>query len=152
MGVIIVNEINSRAMKLSTSLPFPCLIIRLCREAHLPIRARIDFETLATKKYDLEKSKDEIRYGLKLRKPVTEYALTPANFAKRVRKADIHEKQLKLFAEQLRTFVDRAITADLEPYVSLHACIDDMEAQINDRLKDLSMLDLAKFAAELKNV
>ncbi|MCE3216869.1 hypothetical protein HAX54_008782 [Datura stramonium] len=61
-----------------------------------------------------------------------------------------HEKQLKLFAEQLGTFVNRAIISSLELYVRLHARIDDMEAQMNDRLKDIIVPDLAKFATELK--
>ncbi|MCD9642241.1 hypothetical protein HAX54_028932 [Datura stramonium] len=70
MGAIIIEEINCRAMKLSTSLPFPCLITRLYREAHVPVLAGIDMETYATNKYDLEKSKDESRYDLKLQKPI----------------------------------------------------------------------------------
>ncbi|MCD9560507.1 hypothetical protein HAX54_019202, partial [Datura stramonium] len=41
-------------------------------EAHVPILARIDVETYATKKYDLEKSKDESKYDLKLHKPILE--------------------------------------------------------------------------------
>ncbi|MCD9644629.1 hypothetical protein HAX54_033016, partial [Datura stramonium] len=40
--------------------------------AHVPILARIDMETYATKKYDLEKSKDESRNYLKLYKPIPE--------------------------------------------------------------------------------
>ncbi|MCD7461031.1 hypothetical protein HAX54_045030 [Datura stramonium] len=46
----------------------------------------------------------------------------------------------------LGTFVGRVIVAALAPYESLHAQIDDMEAQVNERLKDLIMPDLAKFA------
>ncbi|MCE3215098.1 hypothetical protein HAX54_000808, partial [Datura stramonium] len=37
----------------------------------------------------------------------------------------------------------------LAPYESLHAWIDGMEAQVNERLKDLMVPDLAKFASEL---
>ncbi|MCE0481176.1 hypothetical protein HAX54_038675 [Datura stramonium] len=44
----------------------------------------------------------------------------------------------------------QAITATLKPYAILHACIDDMEARVNDRIKDLIMLDLSKFAVTLK--
>ncbi|MCE3049759.1 hypothetical protein HAX54_045735 [Datura stramonium] len=50
IGAIITEKMNCRAVKLSTSLPFPCLITRLCREAHVPILAGIDVETYATKK------------------------------------------------------------------------------------------------------
>ncbi|MCD9638924.1 hypothetical protein HAX54_023099 [Datura stramonium] len=144
-------------------------------------------ETPTTKKYDLEKSKDETRYDLKLHKPFIEVfrfgvqsarvakenidpagaaigtkfvghaaeiptatPSTSANFSKMLRKEYIHEKQLKLFAEQLGTFVDRAITTSLDSYVSLHSRIDDMETPVNDRLKDLTVLDLAKFAVEFK--
>ncbi|MCE0481884.1 hypothetical protein HAX54_040062 [Datura stramonium] len=122
MGEIIAEEINCRVMKLSISLPFPCLITQLCREAHVPILARIDVEIYATKKYDLEKYMDKTR----------------------------QEKQLKLFAKQLGTFVDRSIKVVLNPYKNLHASIDNMEAWLNDRLKELTMLDLTSFAAELK--
>ncbi|MCD9642242.1 hypothetical protein HAX54_028933 [Datura stramonium] len=59
----------------------------------------------------------------------SEYAFTPANFARVVRKADRQDKQLKLFAEQLGSFVDRAIIATLEPYKNLDACMDDMEVR-----------------------
>ncbi|MCE3216955.1 hypothetical protein HAX54_009655, partial [Datura stramonium] len=64
----------------------------------------------------------------------SQYVLTPTNFAKMVCKADKHEKQLKLFAEQLGTFVDKAITTALESYASLHAHIDDMEAQATENI------------------
>ncbi|MCE3215810.1 hypothetical protein HAX54_003618 [Datura stramonium] len=47
----------------------------------------------------------------------------------------------------------RTVTsATLAPYESLHAQIDDMEAQMDERLKDLIGLDLAKFAAEFTNI
>ncbi|MCD7448188.1 hypothetical protein HAX54_039144 [Datura stramonium] len=49
MGDIITEDMNYRVVKLSTSLPFPCLITRLCREAHVPILVGIDVETYATK-------------------------------------------------------------------------------------------------------
>ncbi|MCE3051869.1 hypothetical protein HAX54_051087 [Datura stramonium] len=67
---IIFENFNWRVVKLSMSLPFPCLITHLCREAHVPILVGIDGETNATKKYDLEKSKDESRYDLKLHKKI----------------------------------------------------------------------------------
>ncbi|MCE3049923.1 hypothetical protein HAX54_046139, partial [Datura stramonium] len=41
-------------------------------EAHVLILAKIDVETHAAKKYDVEMSKDEKRYDLKLHKPVIE--------------------------------------------------------------------------------
>ncbi|MCD7446256.1 hypothetical protein HAX54_048454 [Datura stramonium] len=123
----------------------------LIKEAHVPKLDRIDVETYATKKYDLEKLKDESIYDLKLHKQIPEvfrtiaatqlgvesaempsvmsrssqYAFTLENFASMVRKVDRQVKQLKLFAEQLGLFVDRAITASLEPYKNLHARMDD---------------------------
>ncbi|MCD9638040.1 hypothetical protein HAX54_021706 [Datura stramonium] len=215
MEEIITQDMNFRAVKLSTSFPFPCLITRLCREAHVPIFAGIDVEIYATKNYDLEKSKDEPIYELKLHEPIPEvfepigqnaratkastkpakeaiggelvcraspihtfipstsdaamtqperqsaetsssmprpspYAFTPANFSRVVRKADIQDKQLKLFAEQLGPFVNRVITDSLEPYEHLHARMDDMEVRVNDRLKDLTVLELSRVVAELK--
>ncbi|MCD9646703.1 hypothetical protein HAX54_036761 [Datura stramonium] len=80
----------------------------------------------------------------------SQYAFMPANFAKLVRKVDRNVKQMKLFVEQLGTFVDRAIEVALASCVSLHAHIDDMEARVNERLKDLTVPDLAKFVAKLK--
>ncbi|MCD7470064.1 hypothetical protein HAX54_009632 [Datura stramonium] len=65
------------------------------------------------------------------------YAFTPSNFVKLVKREDRHEKQMKLFAEQLETFMNRDSAAALAPHKSLHARIDDMEAQVNERLKDL---------------
>ncbi|MCD7457019.1 hypothetical protein HAX54_033914 [Datura stramonium] len=54
IGAIITKEIN-------------------CRERRsCPILVGIDVETYATETYDLEKSKDESRYDLKLRKPIPE--------------------------------------------------------------------------------
>ncbi|MCD7462477.1 hypothetical protein HAX54_048616 [Datura stramonium] len=49
IGAIIIEEMNCRVVKLSTSLPFPCLITRLCREAYVPILTGIDVETYVTK-------------------------------------------------------------------------------------------------------
>ncbi|MCE3215655.1 hypothetical protein HAX54_003127 [Datura stramonium] len=72
MVTIIADQINWRPVKLSTSLPFPCLITRLCREEHVPILVGIDVDIYATKKYDLEKLKDESLYDLKLQKPILE--------------------------------------------------------------------------------
>ncbi|MCE3049524.1 hypothetical protein HAX54_045094 [Datura stramonium] len=80
----------------------------------------------------------------------SQYAFTLANFVRMVRKADRQEKQLKLFVEQRGLFVDRDITAILEPYKHLHTRMDDMEARGNDRLKDLIVSELERFVAELK--
>ncbi|MCD9639400.1 hypothetical protein HAX54_023912 [Datura stramonium] len=77
----------------------------------------------------------------------SEYAFIPANFTKVVRKENIQEKHLKVFAKLLDLFADRAITAALEPYKNLHACIDDMEVRANDRLKDLTIQYLVRSGA-----
>ncbi|MCD7453872.1 hypothetical protein HAX54_022503 [Datura stramonium] len=68
MGVIIADEMRAHATKFSTSLPFLCLVIGLCKEAHVPILARIDVETTKNKKHDLGKFKDETRHDLRLHK------------------------------------------------------------------------------------
>ncbi|MCE2056137.1 hypothetical protein HAX54_044105 [Datura stramonium] len=52
-----------------------------------------------------------------------------------VGKEDSHEKQMKLFAEQLETFIDRVITVALAPYVIPHARIDDMEARVKEDMR-----------------
>ncbi|MCD7459801.1 hypothetical protein HAX54_041999 [Datura stramonium] len=67
-----------------------------------------------------------------------------------VKKADKQDKQLKLFAEQLGLFINRSVTTYLEPYKHFHARMDDMEARVNDRLKDLTLLESARVAVELK--
>ncbi|MCE3052081.1 hypothetical protein HAX54_051526, partial [Datura stramonium] len=36
------------------------------------------------------------------------------------------------------------------PYKNLHPLIDDMEVRVNNRMKDLTMPELARFAAKLK--
>ncbi|MCD7446130.1 hypothetical protein HAX54_041515, partial [Datura stramonium] len=117
------------------------------------ILAEIDIETPATKKYDLEKSKDEIRHDLKLHKSVpksSQYASTPTNFARTLRRENRHEKQMKLFIEYLGTFIDTATIATLALYVNLHARIDDMEVGENEGLKDLIIKDIEKFVPKLK--
>ncbi|MCD9646102.1 hypothetical protein HAX54_035629 [Datura stramonium] len=167
MGAIITKEINWRAVKLSTSLPFQCLITRLCREAHVPILVEIDVKAYSTKKYDLKKSKDEKRSGgpsAKVAKETRDPA-EPAKGTKSVSHVAQHptltpSTSRAAVAQQgaesaetssiLGTFVDRAIKAILELYKNLHAHVDDMEAWVNDRLKELTMPDLARFVAELK--
>ncbi|MCE3051860.1 hypothetical protein HAX54_051072 [Datura stramonium] len=185
---IIIEEINYRAMKLSASLPFPCLITRLCREAHVPILAGIDMKTYAKKNGQTIRATNTTTepvgraIGVELvfhvapiptSTPYTsgatttqsgvestnmmsyiplssKYAFTPPNFARVVRKADRQEKQFKLFAEKLGFFVDRAITVSLEPYKNLHACMDEMEERVNNRMKYLTVPELSRFVAELK--
>ncbi|MCE5166567.1 hypothetical protein HAX54_021950 [Datura stramonium] len=44
IGNIILDEMRARATKFSTSLLFPCLLTRLCKEAHVPILDGIDVE------------------------------------------------------------------------------------------------------------
>ncbi|MCD7469274.1 hypothetical protein HAX54_008200 [Datura stramonium] len=92
MEVIRVYEMRAPMTKFSISLPFPCLVIRLCKEAYVPILAEID----------------------------------------------------------LGTFVDRAIVVALAPYEFLHDWIDNMEARVNERLKDLTMPDLAMFDSKVE--
>ncbi|MCD7468160.1 hypothetical protein HAX54_006110 [Datura stramonium] len=87
----------------------------LCRQAHVPILAGIDVDTYVIKKYDLEKSKDESRYDLKLHKTICDVRVQWSNCK------------------------DRAIIAALELYKNLHARVDDMEVRVNDRLKDLTV-------------
>ncbi|MCD9558927.1 hypothetical protein HAX54_016620, partial [Datura stramonium] len=97
------------------------------QEVHVPILAGIDVQTYATKKYDLEKSKNESIYDMKIHKPFPEYAFIQANFARVVRK--VEDKQLKLFAEKLGHFVHRAITTASEPYKNLHAWMYYMDVR-----------------------
>ncbi|MCE3052497.1 hypothetical protein HAX54_052766 [Datura stramonium] len=134
MGAIIAEVINWRDIKLSTYLPFPCLITRPCREVHIPILAGIGVESAETS------------YAM----PQPSQCALTQNFDRVVRKGDKQEKQLKLFAEQLGIFVDRAITGTLEPYKNLHACIYDMEARVIDRLKDLTVPDLLRVEEEMR--
>ncbi|MCD7450870.1 hypothetical protein HAX54_008844, partial [Datura stramonium] len=113
----------------------------LCKEAHVPLIAGIDVETPVTKKYHLEKSKDETRYDLKLHKPVIEVLVFDGQSA-RVAEATTNPARAAT--------ATGAITAALESYMSIHVHINNVETQSNDRLKELIVPDLAKFAAELK--
>ncbi|MCD9637585.1 hypothetical protein HAX54_020954 [Datura stramonium] len=187
IGEIIIEEIMCRVVKLSVSLPFPCLITRLCREAHVPILARINMETYTTKngqtarvtKITTDPAGEATRAKLvchvapiptytrstsgaaatQLRVESTKisfamtqsslYAFTTANFARMVRKENRQEMQLKLFTKKLGLFVDQDITTTLDPYKNRHAHIDDVEARVNDGMKDLTVPDLARFVAEL---
>ncbi|MCD7451262.1 hypothetical protein HAX54_010477, partial [Datura stramonium] len=64
-------------------------------EVHVPILVGINVETYATKKYDLEKSKDESRYELKLHKPI------PKVFKPNGQTARATETSTKLAGEEL---------------------------------------------------
>ncbi|MCD7473210.1 hypothetical protein HAX54_014867 [Datura stramonium] len=151
-----------------------------CREALVTTLAGIDVETYATKKYDLEKSKDESKYDLKLHKPIPEVfkssgqtikatkttngpagaatgtelvyhaapisTSTPSTSGAAVTQPRMESAETSSFMPQSSwIFVDRAIIDALELYKNLHARIDDMEARVNDRMKSLTMPDLARF-------
>ncbi|MCE0480861.1 hypothetical protein HAX54_038025, partial [Datura stramonium] len=73
---------------------------------------------------------------------------SPARDSEQMRGNVLKDKTLGLrdsLRWQVGTFVDRAITTAFEPYKNLHAHIDDIEALVNDRLKELIMPDLARF-------
>uniref|UniRef100_M1DLJ1 Uncharacterized protein n=1 Tax=Solanum tuberosum TaxID=4113 RepID=M1DLJ1_SOLTU len=68
----------------------------------------------------LEKQKNYTTYM----KSVLGYELTPTNFTRLAKWVDKHEKKLKLFAEKLGPFVDRALPKALYPYSNC-ACPDE---------------------------
>ncbi|KAG5605588.1 hypothetical protein H5410_027080, partial [Solanum commersonii] len=59
---------------------------------------------------------------------VLAYELTPTNFSRLSKWVDKHKKKLKLLAEQLGPFVDRALPKALYPYSNMHARMNAMEA------------------------
>lgn len=46
--------------------------------------------------------------------------------------------------------MDRLIAEALNPYENLHMRMNDMEERVNKRLRELSIVDLSRFTAELK--
>lgn len=46
--------------------------------------------------------------------------------------------------------MDRLIAEALNPYENLHMRMNDMEERVNNRLRELSIVDLSRFTAELK--
>lgn len=82
--------------------------------------------------------------------PVSEYALTPQNFKKLVKQGKKFEAQLRLFANQFKSAVDKKIKKAMAPFLTLHGRIDEMEHRVNERLKEMSVPDLASFDVALK--
>ncbi|MCD9641317.1 hypothetical protein HAX54_027469 [Datura stramonium] len=68
---IVTDEMRARAT-FSTSLPFPYLMNRLCKEAHMPLLTGINVEIVANKKHDFDKSKDETKHDLQVNDTVLE--------------------------------------------------------------------------------
>lgn len=57
---------------------------------------------------------------------------------------------MKLFAQHFKPFIDRKIKDALAPYTTLHGYIDDMECQVNERLRAIIIPNLARFKAALE--
>ncbi|KAM3217714.1 putative protein isoform X1 [Capsicum annuum] len=49
----IVEEIRERALQVTTSIPFPCLVYRLCRESGVPVLPEIDHPVEVTRIQDI---------------------------------------------------------------------------------------------------
>ncbi|MCD7453262.1 hypothetical protein HAX54_020340 [Datura stramonium] len=130
----------------------------LLRRSHIPILTEIEIETPATKKYDLEKSKDETSTGIGSVGHIAQIltstpstsgaaAAPPNTKSAETSSAVPQASQCALMPENFAKMIEPSLLLWIH---SLRARIDDIEAQVNDRLKDLTMPDLAKFVAELK--
>ncbi|MCE3214829.1 hypothetical protein HAX54_053454 [Datura stramonium] len=110
-------------------------------EDHVPILVGIDVKTYATKKYDLEKSKDETRYELELYKPVIEVFEFGGPIAKVV----------EATTGLAEAGVESAETSSVVHQPSQYAFIQVNFAKVvNDRLKVLIVPHLVRFEDELK--
>ncbi|MCD9642822.1 hypothetical protein HAX54_029842 [Datura stramonium] len=54
------------------------------------------------------------------------------------------------YPTMVREFYTNYIATLEEPYKNLHAHMDNIEAGVNDRLKDVTVPNLARFAVEMK--
>lgn len=80
---------------------------------------------------------------------VSDYALTPLNLKKLVKNVKRFKAQLRLFTNQFKSAVDKKIKKSIEPFFTLHGCIDEMERRVKETLKEMSALDLTIFDAAL---
>lgn len=64
---------------------------------------------------------------------ILEYVLTMQNFRKMVKQRKRFKAQLKIFANQFESTVDKRIQASIEPFLTLHGCIDDIKHRVNER-------------------
>lgn len=60
------------------------------------------------------------------------------------------ERQLNVCSKDFKPFVDRVVAEALKLYENLNVCIYNMEELVNDKLKELSIPNLARFNTELK--
>lgn len=70
---------------------------------------------------------------------------TLLNFKKIVKQWNRFDDQLKYFAQQFEPFINSKIKEALENYANLHGCINDMKHQVNDRLRGITIPNLARF-------
>lgn len=77
-----------------------------------------------------------------------DYHFTLDNYMKVVKIHKKFEKQLNAWAKQFEPFMDQIIAQALNPFTSLHACMNNMEKRVNNRLIEFSFLDLAKSMSE----
>lgn len=57
---------------------------------------------------------------------------------------------MNAWAKEFMLFIDKIMDEDIKPYVNLYASMDDMEERVNNRLRELSILDFAIFMADFK--
>lgn len=60
------------------------------------------------------------------------------------------EQQLNVWDKEFKPFMDRVVDEALKLYENLHAWMDNMEEHINNRLRELLILDLARIINDLK--
>lgn len=67
-----------------------------------------------------------------------------------VKKGKRFNAQLKLFAKHFKPFIDKKIKEAIEPYETIHGCIDDMKCRVNERLRKITSHNLARIKEELE--
>lgn len=67
---VIANELFARGYKTVSALPFPCLIMDLCRHANIFLYREVDNEVRASHRQDIERMKDDSKYEMQVNKPL----------------------------------------------------------------------------------
>lgn len=80
----------------------------------------------------------------------SDYMLSFENFVKMVIAQNKFEQWLNVWAREFKPFVERVVVEALKLYENIHVRMNNMEEQVNNRLWELSILDLARFFIELK--
>lgn len=57
---------------------------------------------------------------------------------------------MNISAKEFKLFANRLVAKAMKLCENLHVRMDDMEERVNNKLREILILDLARFTAELK--